>query len=148
MAAMQELGRDDVPRGPELAALRELRTYSPGGLAGGPHGPDSAQGQNASCRRKQPRGRALVLQVNKWLSESRHLSPNDRTWALSSHRPPHAEAKAPGTPGTRPPDETHQPGPRAGAPQGLELFRHLGGEGLKVAPGVLLIADPAGDHGP
>lgn len=148
MAAMQELGRDDVPRGPELAALRELRTYSPGGLAGGPHGPDSAQGQNASCRRKQPRGRALVLQVNKWLSESRHLSPNDRTWALSSHRPPHAEAKAPGTPGTRPPDETHQPGPRAGAPQGLELFRHLGGEGLKVAPGVLLIADPAGNHGP
>lgn len=148
MAAMQELGRDDVPRGPELAALRELRTYSPGGLAGGPHGPDSAQGQNASCRRKQPRGRALVLQVNEWLSESRHLSPNDRTWALSSHRPPHAEAKAPGTPGTRPPDETHQPGPRAGAPQGLELFRHLGGEGLKVAPGVLLIADPAGNHGP
>lgn len=148
MAAMQELGRDDIPRGPELAALRELRTYSPGGLAGGPHGPDSAQGQNASCRRKQPRGRALALQVNEWLSESRHLSPNDRTWALSSHCPPHAEAKAPGTPGTRPPDETHQPGPRAGAPQGLELFRHLGGEGLKVAPGVLLIADPAGDHGP
>lgn len=148
MAAMQELGRDDVPRGPELAALRELRTYSPGGLARGPHGPDSAQGQNASCRRKQPRGRALALQVNEWLSESRHLSPNDRTWALSSHRPPHAEAKAPGTPGTRPPDETHQPGPRAGAPQGLELFRHLGGEGLKVAPGVLLIADPAGNHGP
>lgn len=99
-------------------------------------------------RRKQPRGRALALQVNEWLSESRHLSPNYRTWALSSHRPPHAEAKAPGTPGTRPPDETHQPGPRAGAPQGLELFRHLGGEGLKVAPGVLLIADPAGDHGP
>lgn len=148
MAAMQELGRDDVPRGPELAALPELRTYSPGGLAGGPHGPDSARGQNASCRRKQPRGRALALQVNEWLSESRHLSPNDRTWALSSHRPPHAEAKAPGTPGTRPPDETHQPGPRAGAPQGLELFCHLGGEGLKVAPGVLLIADPAGDHGP
>lgn len=87
MAAMQELGRDDIPRGPELAALRELRTYSPGGLAGGPHGPDSAQGQNASCRRKQPRGRALALQVNEWLSESRHLSPNDRTWALSSHRP-------------------------------------------------------------